>query len=570
MKKKYLIFLIALMMAAIMPYKAKAVETLPQTITPNKPFALKLPFKLKIGDQFYVKWESTGTANQGRIKYNDILSGTYPTSVGRPVSETFIIRDSDRTKGLNGAETITFTPYSTNSSTILEVAVNGIPVDNKKIDYIEPANLKGTENNKTVYLTWETVSDNPYYIKTNIYRNGVLIGESTNTRFEDSSIQADTNYTYTIKAVYSDGTETNGISLSLKTKPIPIIFEEIKNLQGVANYKSVNLTWENPVGNIYFSKVNVYREGLLVGSTEGTSFEDTNAKEGTEYRYLIKAVYTDGKESIGSTIILKTKIDVPPKIEGGGFEGQPNGDYLVKWDEPTTGKIIIYVGGGRYAEVEAAAKEFLIPGADVKYTPFGDPDVKLQPVSESGKTGEIEEAPKPQQPTNPLSTKDLVETGNGLLWYVAPLLLLALSFLLVPKLRALIVNSFRNDQKGVAEGKEVKEGRFRRFRNEASERREKEAAERKERKEQHQGKQYLERMDRLERERMESDERNSRIREAREREVKTATEARVKETAFRMRAERRQKQERIVREPRAPREPREGNRAPREQRQRRG
>ncbi|MEF7566331.1 hypothetical protein V4V35_25410 [Bacillus infantis] len=570
MKNKALILLVALIMAAIMPYQAMAAETLPQTIKSEKSWVLKLPAPLKEKDNLFVKWSSKGTYNQGKLKINGVSTYNYPITANTTVSEKIPISTATSTNVLIGNDTLTFTTQGYMESTILEVAVNGVPVDNREIDYIEPTKLQGTPTEKSVSLTWEKAADNPYYIKTNIYRDGVLIGESTSVMFEDSSVKAVTNYTYKITAVYSDGTETNGISLSLKTKPIPVNYEEVSNLQGEANYKSVNLTWENPVGNIYFSKVNVYREGLLVGSTEGSSFEDTNAKEGTEYRYLIKAVYTDGKETIGSTIILKTKIDVPPKIEGGGFEGQPNGDYLVKWDEPTTGKIIVYVGGSKYAEVDASAKQFVIPGPDVKYTPFGDPDIKLQPVSESGKPGEMEEAPKPQQPTNPLSTKDLVETGNGLLWYVAPLLLLALSFLLVPKLRALIVNSFRNDQKGVAEGKEVKEGRFRRFRNEASERREKEAAERKERKEQHQGKQYLERMDRLERERIESDERTSRTREAREREVKIATEARVKETAFRMRAERRRKQERIVREPRTLRAPREGNRAPREQRQRRG
>jgi hypothetical protein len=52
----------------------------------------------------------------------------------------------------------------------------------------------------------------------------------------------------------------------------------------------------------------------------------------------------------------------------------------------------------------------------------------------------------------PFSAKDLVESGNGLLWLVGPFILLALAFLLVPKFRELIFAAFRGKGKLIDTG----------------------------------------------------------------------------------------------------------------------
>lgn len=140
-------------------------------------------------------------------------------------------------------------------------------------------------------------------------------------------------------------------------------------------------------------------------------------------------------------------------------EKLPNGDYLFKWEEPTKGKVKILVGGKEFAVVAASDKQILIKKADLKYDVFGNPDVKLIPISESGLEGE------PINPNNPdggfggiggiddtfknlFTPNTLLKVSFALLALVGGILLLRMSFMVVPKLIELIKGTQKNVQEG--------------------------------------------------------------------------------------------------------------------------
>ena len=169
----------------------------------------------------------------------------------------------------------------------------------------------------------------------------------------------------------------------------------------------------------------------------------------TNYTYKITATYVDGFETTGLTKSVKTDKEPVPEIIGGVFEKKANGDYEFTWEEPIIGKVKILIDGKDYKIVNASDKKILIPKSDMVYDFFENPKVSLQPIGEYGAVGQVTN-PIPLNPasgvSNPLSTKDLIGTGINLLWIVGPFLLLALVFLLVPKLRNLVFRSFRKSE----------------------------------------------------------------------------------------------------------------------------
>ncbi|MCS0827824.1 hypothetical protein NX029_28460 [Cytobacillus firmus] len=289
------------------------------------------------------------------------------------------------------------------------------------IDYDELSNLTLSATQNTIDLNWNIPSGNADFTGTKIYKNGVFfksVDSSTKT-FTDSDVSSNTDYTYKITAVYSDGHETQGLSQSVTTKsppppdrdgdgipddedeypddptntPPPVEAGEVKNLEITTTYKSANLSWVLPKSE-NLQHVNIYRETLTqetsfmdklingktvyaagekIFETNGTYFNDYTVEPGTEYEYKVTTTSVDGVESEGVTGRTKTP-------------GKP----LVDFEE-----------------------------------------VSL-----------------------PFSAKDLILSGNSLLWIIGPFILLALAFLLVPKLRNLIIGAFRKDSKGSSEAAE--------------------------------------------------------------------------------------------------------------------
>lgn len=465
--------------------------------------------------------------------------------------------------------------YSTTSSGgyyINTLEVWGQPTTPIIYDEITGITEKTTYN--SVELSFDSLYGNKAYAGAKIYRDDVLIKqlERTETTYLDQTVSPSTSYDYKITALYSDGTETTGISKNITT-PAPPEPEEVKEVNVKTSYNRVDLSWNLPAQE-EFKHVNIYRvetteepgilENLFMGTivsaaaeedkifeTNGTYFNDLTVKPEKTYEYTLTTQDTFGQESEGVTVEATTTAEPAPKMEGETYEIDQNGDYLFTWDKPTEGTVKIIVGGKEYATTEAINGQFIIPKDDMKITVLGDPDVSLQPISKYGTTGETKSISEENSILKlPFSVNDLVGSSFGLLTIVSSFLLLGLSFILFPKLRGLIVNVFRNIRKGKETNE--KERVSRRFRNGESEPREK-----------HEGRDHLEKTDKLKRERQE--------RERGEKETLAETKIKdpiaPKESA--REARRAEKAPRTARATKEPRTPRERNKRTREPRRKR-
>lgn len=343
------------------------------------------------------------------------------------------------------------------------------------IKYLPISNLSATKTHEESKLSW-TNPNEVEFTGITIHKDGVKIADlpKSNNSFNVTGLSAETNYNFDVFAKYSDGGSSPPVSINVKTAekpptpPPPKPAGEIIDLLATAEYNRVNLTWGLP-GSTNFKHVNIYRNtitktsviDILTGTkvyaasteifeTNGTYFNDLTVQPETTYEYKLTTTSTEGAESDGVMKTVTTPKKPVPEIIGGEHEKDPTtGDYTYSWTEPKTGKVKIIVGGNLYKTVNASDLQIRIPTADMKYTLLGAPDVSLIPVDEEGTEGIPVKPPSVdgggggiEDVRIPITPNDVLGTGTGLFWLIGPFVILALAFLLVPKLRRLIYQTF--------------------------------------------------------------------------------------------------------------------------------
>ncbi|MBW7477848.1 starch-binding protein, partial [Paenibacillus oenotherae] len=191
-----------------------------------------------------------------------------------------------------------------------------------------PTNVQGTAGGTTsVTLTWTPSTDDKGIVKYEVYRDGVLIGETTTTSYTDTTVTANKTYVYTIKAVDTIGQKSafsapvsviigGGTQDQLPTAPT--------NVQGTAaGTTTVNLTWSPSTDDKGVVSYEIYRDGALKGTSTGTSYADTTVANDNTYSYTVKAVDTIGQKSASSA-------PATVKIGNGGQQQQQGSPF--SWD----------------------------------------------------------------------------------------------------------------------------------------------------------------------------------------------------------------------------------------------
>jgi hypothetical protein len=412
---------------------------------------------------FNVSWvkPSDSDYDKAEIYLDDVLEGTVSSTDTQSYSFSDLVGDTSYSVKIVSIDKV---GNKSNGSTIT-VKTDPIP------DTTAPANvtnLVGIPTHNSIRLSWTNPQDQDFaevkVYEDGIYKKSVTAAEGTNAFFDN--LNPETEYTFKVTSVDTTGNESIGTSINVTTLPLPVV-KDIQNLDKDVKYDRVRLSWELPEGE-YFHHVNIYRkvieeeESFLqslfsLGSinvsaadttdgykpmfeTNGTYWTDLTVDPDTGYEYKLTSENTDGRESTGVTAQVVTPQEPKPEITGAEFTQSANGDYIVSWQEPTTGSIKLFVGEEEYKTIQANLGTYTIPKSDLKLTTLGDPDIKIQPITDRGTEGGFVANPKMNLP---FSVKDVVETGNGLLWLVGPFILLALAFLLVPKFRNLILAAFR-------------------------------------------------------------------------------------------------------------------------------
>jgi hypothetical protein len=163
-----------------------------------------------------------------------------------------------------------------------------------------------------VTLNWQasTINTKPdfYIIERKSVLNGIFeqiakISGALNS-YKDSTLKANTNYYYRIKALGNNVT-FEGL-IDLKT---PALLSQPELISTILYYNSLKINWKTIAGAVTYklerkSGTEVFKEVVTLDN-KGIEFIDKNLKDNTEYTYRLKA-FGDKTESLENTIIIKT------------------------------------------------------------------------------------------------------------------------------------------------------------------------------------------------------------------------------------------------------------------------
>ena len=169
-----------------------------------------------------------------------------------------------------------------------------------------PPTLTATKNGTDINLSWNETNNATSY---NIYRDGVLLTNTTSTSYTDAGLEYGTIYAYTITTKRNDLESEHSLTVRVQTEDNP---NRPSPTNVVATDKGtyVNVTWTNGensnASNIYRKDINTGTETNIATNVNGASYNDNNwdTVEDGIYQYGVantyaanENLYTEGFES---------------------------------------------------------------------------------------------------------------------------------------------------------------------------------------------------------------------------------------------------------------------------------
>lgn len=183
----------------------------------------------------------------------------------------------------------------------------------------------------SISLFWHNPIDLDFQ-KVEIYRNGVKVKETSDEKFVDTSLPSNTNYTYVLKTVDTKGNVSNGTTYVARTKD-KVPPGSISNITENHDHESVQISWHNP-NDSDFEKVEVYRDGVLVGTVQDGKWHETGLEEGKEYQYEFVAIDKDGNKSPSSGVSVTTSDITAPSEVTNVTHTITDTSISLSWDNP--------------------------------------------------------------------------------------------------------------------------------------------------------------------------------------------------------------------------------------------
>ena len=200
-----------------------------------------------------------------------------------------------------------------------------------------PGNVASTKQTQSsITVQWSASVASAGIKNYEVYRNGALVGTTAQTAYTDNGLTANTSYTYTIQAIDNAGNKSqasNAITAKTLAEDAVILDAPAGLHAHTQTTTSISIMWAAPASSNGISQYEIHRNGLLVGTTSATMYEDTGLTANTTYTYTVRAVDAKGNKSAASAALTAaTQKDSTPG----------EGSNLPKWDAAK-----VYVGGDK-------------------------------------------------------------------------------------------------------------------------------------------------------------------------------------------------------------------------------
>jgi fibronectin type 3 domain-containing protein len=223
----------------------------------------------------------------------------------------------------NGAHTLTAKAYDAAGN----IGTKTITVQVNNPDITPPSAPTGLSasalTSTSAKLTWNASSDSGSnasgVVKYNVLRNGIVVAQPTSTSYTDTSLTANTSYSYVVQAVDGAGNvsaNSSGANVTTPSAPDTTAPSTPAGLAANAvNSNQVNLSWSASTdsGGSGLAGYNIYRNGSKINSSPvaSTSYGDGTVSVSTAYSYTVEAVDGAGNVSAKSSAVSATTPDAP-------------------------------------------------------------------------------------------------------------------------------------------------------------------------------------------------------------------------------------------------------------------
>ncbi|XP_061566783.1 interferon-induced very large GTPase 1-like [Cololabis saira] len=188
-------------------------------------------------------------------------------------------------------------------------------------DYVPPPEVTVHRvGSETVSLEFESSSSSVRY-KLHVDYSCNTQRDSVDTDDRDSveikGLNPGTEYTFNIKRIYEDGTESNTTSLSVFTEPVPPAGITVSNITS----ESLSLQWDPPAGEVESCIVTCCSGGETVEekTTNTNSVTFNSLKPGVSYSLQVSAQLRNGTTSSPASITAETKTELESHLEDLGL-----------------------------------------------------------------------------------------------------------------------------------------------------------------------------------------------------------------------------------------------------------
>jgi len=158
-----------------------------------------------------------------------------------------------------------------------------------------------------INISWVPSTDvgGPGVLGYNIYRSGAFLTSIPGTSYSDVNLAANTQYCYTISAYTTSGISSPQSATACATTLTNILAPTGVSLS-VVSAVQINISW-NGNGSTYL----IYRNGSLIGTTLGTTYNDVGLVNNTQYCYTVASRDSYGRISLLSVQVCATTSSTP-------------------------------------------------------------------------------------------------------------------------------------------------------------------------------------------------------------------------------------------------------------------
>ncbi len=275
--------------------------TTPGTPPPSAPTNVQAP--TVTGTTASLSWDApAGTVTDYRVFRNGALRGTSLTT-------------SFNDTGLTSGQTYSYTVTARNADGESVQSAALLVTTPDTVAPSVPANLQApTVNVNQVVLTWNNSSDNVGLPSYEVFRDGVFLSAAPTNTFTDTSVAANTSYSYTVRAKDAAGNFSNQSTAQVVTTPVvgdttaPSVPQNLHTT--AVNGTSVSLAWDASTDDTGVAAYIVSRNGTDLPATASTALVDSPLASGVTYTYTVRARDASNNTSVPSSSLVVTTPDV--------------------------------------------------------------------------------------------------------------------------------------------------------------------------------------------------------------------------------------------------------------------